>query len=133
MNIVEFLTAQYDRIEVGERSNIRINMPLAARCPTCGKPVHEFTTSTTSGREVEFPCGHEMPTEDFVREYGESSPDPFVLADLESKRRIAELHGDQHECTDTRASEYPYVGCETARLLAAPFSGEPGYDKRWAV
>jgi hypothetical protein len=61
-----------------------------------------------------------------------------VLADIEAKRRIVELHTPDHECTDGSES-YPgvFAGdgsmevCDSLRLLALSFASHPEYDERW--
>lgn len=67
--------------------------------------------------------------------------------DIESKREILKRHyvvgfddEDGHDigrgCAECGYSaEYSDRGgwCETVRILAAPFSGEPDYKKDWAV
>jgi hypothetical protein len=60
----------------------------------------------------------------------------YVLADIESKRRIVARHSDPRGKDPSCSSiDYPENAkdCETLRLLAAPFSGEPGYKEDWAV
>ena len=69
----------------------------------------------------------------------------YVLADIASKRRIIDEVVDEATSLDMsvdndrrvgprdEASE-PYLGDILLRLLAAPFSDEPGYDaERWGV
>lgn len=132
--IADFINTQCDRIEKQECGRYTVSYPLKAPCPVCADRPGGFQSGRVGSDEVRLePCGHEIPNAEFVDLYAESSPDEFVLVDIESKRRIVELHGDQHECTDTRASEFPYIGCETLRLLAAPFSAEPGYKQEWAA
>lgn len=55
-----------------------------------------------------------------------------VLADIESKREILKRHDPVDPCDEHDAS-FKTIPCETVRLLAAPFSGEPGYKQEWAV
>ena len=135
-DIVEFLNAQYDRIEAAAKLMAKYYAPpwevwdrgWMARVYGDKEPFWEVT-------RLEQWVGMEQDTPDLgsiIEHVALHDPDR-VLADIASKRRLVELHGDQHECTDTRASEYPYVGCETLRLLAAPFSGEPGYKEEWSA
>jgi hypothetical protein len=125
--IAAFILAQYDRVE------------RAAKAATSGPwhvgdVVEELGIADVYGSDGRVTSAFQQPCCSVEDAEHIAINDPeYVLADIASKRRIVELHGDQHECTDTRASEYPYVGCETLRLLAALFSAEPGYDKRWTV
>lgn len=54
-----------------------------------------------------------------------------VLADIAAKRAIIALHDDQHECSDLSASDWPYLGCQTLRLLASAYADRPGYRDEW--
>lgn len=55
-----------------------------------------------------------------------------ALLRVQAARRILQAHGDQHECVDLSASAYPYVGCQTVRLLGAEYQDQPGYRPQWA-
>jgi hypothetical protein len=64
----------------------------------------------------------------------------WVLADIESKRRIMVEIVEQIDGMDALIEGEFGTGGDRVdesekllRLLAAPFSGEPGYDERWAV
>lgn len=54
-----------------------------------------------------------------------------LLAECAAKRQIIELHGEQHDCTDPSAGVWPYVGCDTLRLLALPYADCDGYREEW--
>jgi hypothetical protein len=56
-----------------------------------------------------------------------------VLADVTAKRAIVEVHGGQHECPDPASWQYPYVGCETLRLLAQPFADRDDFRDQWRL
>lgn len=73
------------------------------------------------------------PTVDLADAQHIATHDPArVLRQVAAMRLIVAEHGDQHECTDRRASEYPYVGCRTLRLVASVYADRPGFDPRWA-
>lgn len=142
--IAEFLHAQYDRMEKRELGKFTVPYRPNLRCPACDHPVEE--TIYTSGEDhVRFePCGHTMPNVEYVERFGKSDADPFVLADIASKRRILDEVVDEATSLDMsvdndrrvgprdEAAE-PYIGEILLRLLAAPFSGEPGYKEGWSV
>lgn len=61
-----------------------------------------------------------------------------MLAEVEAKRRIVDLHGLDHEC-----STYDHHGeidncswvtgcCSTLQLLAVPYADHPDYNPAWA-
>ena len=64
-----------------------------------------------------------------------------VLADVEAKRRIIELHrvivdsawpaGHCLECWDQEAGDYRPWPCSTLQLLALPFAEHPDYRQEW--
>lgn len=127
-DLVEFLTAHYDRIEKRERGRYTVSYPLKAPCPGCGQVPGGFESGRVGTDETRLePCGHEIPNTQFVDLYAKSSPDPFVLADLESKRRL--IDPDEWAGGPETEDAYEHV----CRVLAAPFSAEPGYDGKWAV
>lgn len=58
-----------------------------------------------------------------------------VLAEVEAKRRIVDLHAREHECvgsdggrTANDAGEWP---CQTLRLHGLPYADHPDYDESW--
>lgn len=66
----------------------------------------------------------------------------YVLADVEAKRRIVEIHADYdavediymgHECIDDTNGliRWYQADCPTLRLLALPFAAHPDYDPSW--
>lgn len=133
--LVEFLNTQYDRIEKRERGRRTIRLTSQAVCPNCGRPVGGYSTSIGRGDVILDPCGCVIPHAQFVELWGESAADSFVLADIASKRRILSLHRrDGEDGSDPICNVCLYTPpCETVRLLAAPFSAEPGYKPEWAV
>lgn len=59
-----------------------------------------------------------------------------VLREVKAKRRILARHaecGTGSGYCDDGGHDLGGLGCGDLRDLAAPFSGEPGYDERWAV
>jgi hypothetical protein len=61
-----------------------------------------------------------------------------VLAEVDAKRRILELHADGHECPtfDREIGGEPVTGyygddCPTLRRLALPHADHPDYDPEW--
>ncbi|MGW4127974.1 DUF6221 family protein [Amycolatopsis japonica] len=64
-------------------------------------------------------------------EHDEIDEPEFVLADVAAKRLIIDEHSDQHECADPHATDYPYKGCRTLRLLALSHADHPSYREEW--
>jgi hypothetical protein len=80
-----------------------------------------------------------------------------VLAEVEAKRAILELHDGEHDCRELITGVYPHdwpsaaswgsAGeawrhassdhfegpCPTLRLLAEPYAGRPGWREEWAT
>lgn len=54
------------------------------------------------------------------------------LADVDSKRRILDLHGTPDIC-DPNGFRVNPPHCETVVLLALPFASHPEFQLRWAV
>jgi hypothetical protein len=122
-DLVEFLTAQYDRLEALARP--LLTPPFVSV---------ELYDGTDEGRRT-------------YRKLLDAVDEEWVLADVESKREVLKLHHvvsfedeDGHDigrgCAECGYSaEYSDRGgwCGTVRLFAVPFSGEPGYDERWAI
>lgn len=128
--LVEFLTARYDEAEKNERDRfvVRTTPQYCFRCHQLVAGVRMSQLETG----VRFdPCGHQMSPEEYRAQCGEDAARPEVLAEIRVKRRIAELHGGLHECTGPDAYAYPYVGCETLRLLGELEDSHDGYDERW--
>ncbi len=96
---------------------------LLARLDEAGQDaddVHDTYRCDSVGSDpsTPFPCDCGYPTR--------------ILARAAADRRIVELHGDQHECPDWQnSSAYPYIGCDTLRLLALPYAGHDGYREEW--
>lgn len=143
--ITDFIKAQYDRIEKRERGRYTVRYPLKAPCPACSDRPDGFESGRVGVDEIRLdPCGHAIPNDQFVELYAESNPDPFVLADIESKRRILNEVVDEATSLDMSVDNdrrvgprdevaEPYLGDMLLRLLAAPFSGEPGYKEEWSA
>jgi hypothetical protein len=143
--ITDFIKAQYDRIEKREHGRYVVRYPLKALCPVCSDRPEGFESGRVGVDEIRLdPCGHAIPNDQFVELYAESNPDLFVLADIESKRRILNKVVDEATSLDMSVDNDrrvgprdevagPYLGDKLLRLLAAPFSAEPGYDDRWAA
>lgn len=127
--LVEFLRARYTEAREREEAKrtLRNDVPF------------EFTWSYEMDREyVEIGSLKQcMAAEDFWAQYGVSAADPDVLADLDVKLAILDLHarlGDSPFCATCDApSGIPGQpdGCATLRLLAVPFAKHPDYDERW--
>lgn len=116
--IADFIEAQYQRIE-----------RVALMAAETGGP--HWPNSDT-----------EMWTNELVHTRLHDSA--FVLADIAAKRRILDEVVDEATCLDMQVDgdrrvgprdtvTEPYLGDILLRLLAAPFSGEPGYKETWAV
>lgn len=92
-----------------------------------------------------YPAGHDTRLE--AEEEHTARHDPArVLAEVDAKRRILDLHEGDHECSTIRRGvdcegeayeeidNYTYVvggDCSTVRLLALPFADRPGYREEW--
>jgi hypothetical protein len=50
-----------------------------------------------------------------------------VLAEVEAKRRLLDLHDGWHSCGVWECDG----DCPTVRLLALPYAGRDGYDETW--
>jgi len=121
--IADFLTAQYDRLEALARA--------VADSPGVGV---ELYGAPDEARRA-------------YRQFLDVIDEDYVLADIESKRRILARHqpremGQRAVCSNCRPvdpdapsdSTSVIWPCPDVRDLAAPFSAEPGYDaERWAV
>jgi len=97
----------------------------------------EVWTGESKPGHTPIPIGRmwDPPTAQFI-----AANDPTrVLAEVQAKRRILELHEGAHEC-----STYDYTGdidnctwvegedsCSTVRLLALSYADRPGYDESW--
>lgn len=130
--IADFLTAQYDRIE--KRARAASSGPWRV-----GDVVAEPSIADVYGPDGRVTSAREEPCCSVEDAEHMAFHDPtYVLADIKSKRRIIEEHAmstiyayinEGPECT-ADDEKYP---CLTLRLLAAPFSGEPGYKPEWAL
>jgi hypothetical protein len=54
-----------------------------------------------------------------------------VLREVAAKRALVEDHDDQHECATGRPYDFPYIGCNVLRYMAAVHSGHPDYRPEW--
>lgn len=133
--IVEFLRARYTEAREREasRRSIAGNLPFAWR--------HVFEWSEEF---VEIEGHQRVPAASFYERYGEPAADPTVLADLDAKLGILDLHAPDSfsghatyvtckECSQGYevhewGPEYP---CKTVRHLAVPFAAHEDYDERW--
>jgi hypothetical protein len=140
--IAEFILAQYARIEKAAK------LAAMAADPD-GLPGDQWTYDGTvaqitderghivlagegyGGTWLDHACGEHIALHDPA----------YVLADIESKRRIMteiveQIDGmdAQLECEfGTGSSDRADESEKLLHLLAAPFSGEPGYDERWTI
>lgn len=56
----------------------------------------------------------------------------FVLAEIETKRRILDAHAGEHECpSEDDNCGWWVVACPTVQLLALPYADREGYDEKW--
>jgi hypothetical protein len=73
--------------------------------------------------------------DDFMEEYGESSADPTVLADLDSKLRIVDLMSGLLAAArnDSEVDHYGALSVaeDTLALLVLPFADHPDYREEW--
>jgi hypothetical protein len=54
-----------------------------------------------------------------------------VLADVDAKRRIIDVHVDQRECERCAWFDDEHYPCETLQLLGLPYADRAGYDESW--
>lgn len=118
-DLIAFMHTQLDNAEQRERS----------RCPKCGGPAVDviITGMGTADAEVEFrPCGDFIDGAELFKQYGQDAA-PFVLADIDAKRRRLDLLADAirrgHDDYDLAAELLP--------LEALPYAGRPGYKDEW--
>ncbi|MEH0586247.1 DUF6221 family protein [Streptomyces sp. B21-106] len=135
--LVEFLRARLDEARAREHGKRR-SIPS----PFDGHDV-EITYSSYEGQQV-IVDGHPYPAEQYFKIATEPAPDPNVIADLDAKQRLLDLHApDSFGSTSTYVTckecsqgyevhewgpEYP---CVTVRLLGLSFTNHPDYDERW--
>lgn len=115
--IADFIEAQYAKREVIARRSAALQMD-----PENGWGI--------DGRAITPHIG--VIHEDDPREHIALNNPAFVLADIESKREILKRHYPVDPCEEHDAS-FKTIPCDTLRLLAAPFSVEPGYKETWTV
>ena len=121
-DITDFINAQYRRIEEAARAATEGPWTAGSIADDIGAAdVLSHSGNVTSAREE--PC---CSVEDALHI---AIHDPaYVLADIESKRRLV----DPAEWAGGPETEDAYD--HVCRVLAAPFSGEPGYKaEEWAV
>lgn len=143
-DIAEFLNAQYDE---AERAARQVRQPYRLYVSSEGrisepKRVDDLHGERDGEYEQQADGGDRMPND--IANWSLIYDPAVVLADIESKRKILAEHQPDGEhlpyedgtpacgrCGDYGMVEWP---CLTVRLLAAPFSAEPGYDaEKWAV
>ena len=139
--IVDFVNTQYDRIENAARA--ATDGPWRIDNDAYAEAIYspDRTAVVAGGRWGDEASVFES-TEDAVHI---ALHDPaYILADIASKRRILDEVVDEATSLDMSVDNdrrigprdmatEPYLGDMLLRLLAAPFSGEPGYDERWSV
>jgi hypothetical protein len=122
VDLVEFLNAQYDK-RAKAAADLKRWAVDGEFAKTLVDPVIGPFNGSTKRRDMG--TGLDLIT----------LADPaYVLADIESKRQIVKRHSDPRGGDPSCSSiDYPENAedCETLRLLAAPFSGEPGYKEEW--
>ncbi|MDP8927930.1 MAG: DUF6221 family protein [Actinomycetota bacterium] len=125
-DLVTFLRARLDEIEQAARAV----KPLA-NVPVIGGPQRqEFTHGRlTFAAEDGYP--KRLADQEAAAHFSRHDP-ARVLADVEAKRQVVELHDDQHDCPgNPPAYEFPYPGCATLRALALPYETHPDYREEW--
>jgi hypothetical protein len=121
-DLVEFLNAQYDK-QAKAAADLKRWAVDGEFAKTLVDPVIGPFNGSTKRRDMG--AGLDLITL--------ADPD-WVLADIESKRRIVAEHDPSHDPCDAHDANFETVPCPTLCLLAAPFSGEPGYKaEEWAV
>lgn len=132
MTLVEFLRARLDEDEKAARAATGQRWLAAESAPDEDDSSWVSISLEESGDDVAESRG------DHGREYAAHIVryDPArVLAEVAAKRRIVELHGDQHECVgslDDALAYNPYIGCTTLRVLALPYAEHEAYRSEWA-
>lgn len=135
-DIAEFLNAQYDRIEAAAKLMAKYYAPpwevydrgWMARVYGAKEPFWEVT-------RLEQWAGMEQDTPDLgsiIKHVALHDP-VYVLADIASKRRIVAEHAAGNDPCDAHDANLETIPCDTLRLLAAPFSNEPGYKQEWKL
>jgi hypothetical protein len=131
-DLAEFLRARYteDRQEEEGRRTLPANM-------------HEVEFLWEGGEGYVLLGGiHRVDAAEFWKLNGIPGPDPDVLADLDAKLAIVDLHAGPHECSsydaisrEINACQWvPGGDCTTLRLLAKPFGEHRDYKvEEWAV
>lgn len=159
MDIVEFLEARYTEVLKGPGARRVFIDPKGKPCPMdgCNYEIAQHGYEMYSDHFV-FRVQHHiwgpMPAPDwYAGERGPSISEHTVPNDLwdtltrgdykpealqvqrriEALRAILAEHSDQHECTDLAASDYPYMGCRTVKLLASEFEDRPGFNPQWSL
>jgi len=127
-DLVQFLRARYG--EAREAEGRKVSLP--GNLPFQWRAVYD-----PNDQHVVIDGLHRVGMDEFFERYGESAADPDVLADLDAKLAILDLHarlGDSPFCVTCDApSGIPGRpdGCTTLRLLALPFAAHLDYDERW--
>jgi hypothetical protein len=143
MGIVEFLTARLDDEERMAKAAIgtavfqsQTGRWLSERVlHTYGSSLIVFAVANGGGRTQAADLSAAWDSESRAEFIAYHDP-ARVLADVAAKRRIIELHTGQHDCAGSidNSTAWPYVGCDTLRLLAQPCKDHPDYDaEAWSV
>lgn len=103
--LVEFLTARYNEAEKHERGRYTTTIwPADHRCAECAAPVEDIHFRASGGDAEEItlePCGHTLTHAAYLDRYCESAADPFVLADIDAKRKmLADILAETHTVND---------------------------------
>lgn len=120
-------------IDVGDHYNIPVVTPVAVEKLQKSDSRPLLRNDPTVARcqphyDDDGPCAH-------IAEW-----DPQrVLAEVEAKRRIVDLHEGEHACStydrDGNIDNCTWVigYCSTLRLLALPYADRAGYRKEWGL
>lgn len=128
MTVVEFLRERLDEDEAVARHEVDLMERLLTPREewTLTYQWARFTVHVSGGSGAHYAPGAPSPTR--------------VLADIDAKRRILDLHDRNHEC-----SSYDHRGeiddcswvygwaCSTLQLLVEPYADHPDFDPAWRV
>ncbi|MEU8760671.1 DUF6221 family protein [Streptomyces sp. NPDC048659] len=135
MDLVEFLNARLD-----EDGRVALATAVSRGTPAC----YVWEASPEAGRASEWEVWTEerwriVPGQTEADATHVARHDPArVLAEVDAKRRILELHGPaEYEYSDVdicstcdRGGPLPHP-CPTLHLLALPYADHPDYDEAW--
>lgn len=130
LTLTDFLRARLDEDETAAQRRV-LRDPL--ECPVCGEIVETYVTPATvrgwkpdSPDRVE-PCGHEL-TSAQAESCHRTVIQSRVLAEVEAKRRIVELHEDHVRAVGEGLSATTRT---ILRHLALPYADHPDYQPEW--